>query len=177
MYLSGGDQVNLRARIDAKQLDSLRNLVRGGAILIGSSAGTAVMPEEMITDGDSATLKHARGFGLVPWAVLDTHVGERHRETRDVTAFFDIGKGRRPVIGLDENTAIIFSWDHVRLIGKVAGAGTVHIFMQPGSSLPDTSRAVTPKSVETDDGTHRKADMWDLRKGDTFTVPNVRRAK
>ena len=175
VYFSGGDQERLRKRFDDKQLDAIKKLVSNGATVVGNSAGTAVMSEEMIAGGDSAHLRHAQGFGLVPWAIMDTHVGERGRETRDVTALYDIGKGLRPVVGLDPGTAVQFSWEEGKLIGKVTGAGTAHVFLPTGAKL-ETGRSLMPKIVQTDNGTHRQADMWELRAGDTFVVPNVQRS-
>lgn len=174
VFFGGGDQTDLRDRTDKTQLDAVKKILADGGILAGTSAGTAVMSKEMISGGKtSKTLTHTNGFGLVPFAVMDTHVHERNREARDITALYDVGKGL-PVVGLDPDTAVDFHWKGNQLIGEVSGKGNARVFMHSSAAALDTSRAMAPKVMQTDDGTHRKANVWELKAGDTFVVPATR---
>lgn len=174
VFFGGGDQKDLHDRTDQAQLDAVKKILANGGILAGTSAGTAVMSSEMITGGKtSKTLTHSRGFGLVPWAVMDTHVHERNREARDITALYDVGKGL-PVVGLDPDTAVDFHWKGNQLIGEISGKGTARVFTHASAAPLDVSRSLMPKVMETDDGTHREANVWELKAGDTFVVPTTR---
>ncbi len=99
---------------------------------------------------------------------MDTHVGERHRETRDVKALYEIGKGKLPVIGVDEDTSVSFTWKNGVLSGEVIGEGSVHIFQTPEMPKPKINRDIMSKLINDPSG--EEAHMWELKKGDVFEV-------
>lgn len=171
IYFSGGDQAVLRQRFT--EVDKLRAALEKGAVVAGNSAGTAIMPCEMITGGGPGDLTHSRGFGLTPWAVTDTHVHERGREDRDVSALYEIGKGELPVIGIDGDTRVIFRWEDGHLIGEVGGKESVRVFRKPDQDLKVVSnRKIVPDLIQGTDGAGKgkSARVWELKKGDKFIL-------
>ncbi len=168
VYFGGGAQDKLRREFDDHQLDEVKSLLKKGAIIAGNSAGTAVMSLDMISGGDENQVQEHKGFGLTPWAIMDTHVGERQRENRDVRALYQIGKGKLPVIGIDEDTSVKFSWKDGVLSGVVGGAGKVHIFQNPGLPSLTIGSEITSKSMKDPAG--EEALMWDLEMGNAFEV-------
>lgn len=169
IYFGGGDQALLKERFT--QVDKLREALQHGAMVAGNSAGTAVMSSEMITGGDAGSLSHGEGFALLPWAITDTHVHERHREDRDLSALYEIGKGKLPVVGIDADTRVIFRWEGDRLVGEVGGSGSVRVFKAGGDDLKvESEREVKPVlSFGTDGaGKGKAALVWELKGGDRF---------
>lgn len=168
VYFGGGAQDKLRKEFDDHQLQQVKELLKNGALVGGSSAGAAVMSEEMINGGDEKKLEQAHGFGLTPWAILDTHVGQRHREARDVKALYEIGESTRPVIGLDEDTRVRFFWKDSKLFGEVGGKGMAKVFQTPEMPALEVNRSLMPKILT--DGGKREAHVWELKQGDVFEV-------
>jgi cyanophycinase len=168
VYFGGGAQDKLRREFDDHQLEQVQTLLKSGALIAGNSAGTAVMSKEMINGGDERHIEQAHGFGLTPWAILDTHVGQRHRESRDVKALYEIGDGQRPVIGLDEDTRVRFFWKDGKLLGEIGGKGAAKVFQTPEMPPLVVSRQLMSKI--TSDGGKREAFVWELKEGDTFEV-------
>jgi len=171
VYFGGGDQSLLKQRF--LEVDKVRQALKNGSIVAGTSAGTAVMSSEMITGGDASDLTHAHGFALLPWAITDTHVHEREREDRDLSALYDIGEGKVPVIGIDEDTRVSLRWENGQLIGEVGGEGAVHIFRTSDQDLNVTSsRVVKPQLTYVMDGAGKgkAALVWELKAGDKFVL-------
>ncbi len=171
IYFGGGDQSLLKQRF--LEVEKVRQALKDGCIVAGSSPGTAVMSSEMIAGGDAASLTHAHGFSLLPWAITDTHVHERDREDRDLSALYEIGAGKIPVIGIDEDTRVLFRWEDGHLIGEVGGDGIVHIFKTRDQGLNVTStREVKPQLTYGMDGAGKgkAALVWELKAGDKFVL-------
>lgn len=120
VFFSGGDQVKFMAVVlDSPIHRKLEALYREGAVLGGTSAGTAVMSEVMITGdekrkvepGDEWTTMEpgnvvtARGLGLIRNAVVDQHFLKRRRIHRLISVVLEhpelIG------VGMDEPTALL----------------------------------------------------------------------
>lgn len=171
VYFGGGDQTVLKDRF--KDVAKLKKALTDGAMIAGNSAGTAIMPDEMITGGDAGTLTHSAGFSLLPWAITDTHVHQRHREDRDVSALYEIGKGKVPVIGIDADTRVLVRWDGDRLIGEVQGYGSVRVFKPTDQDLKvESKRKVNPEITMGTDGAGKgkSALVWELKEGDKFVI-------
>lgn len=170
IYFGGGDQAVLKQRF--ADVDKLKELLKKGAIVAGNSAGTAVMPVEMITGGDAKKITHSPGFGLFPW-ITDTHVHERNREDRDITALYEIANGKVPVIGVDTDTRVNFKWEGDQLIGEVGGENAVRIFMPMDQELKMVSdKEVKPAIVFGTEGAgkDKAALVYELKKGDRFVI-------
>jgi len=135
VWLSGGDQLRLVGlMIDSTGNDTpfqaalRRKLARGGVIIIGSSAGAAVMSEPMIGGGTSfgalsspldpsctsdEALCLTRGLGYLPTrygAVVDQHFTQRGRFARLVRAL--AAANRTNGWAVSENTGFLIDLDH-----------------------------------------------------------------
>jgi cyanophycinase len=121
VFIDGGRQWRLAdAYLDTRVLSELRNVLKRGGVIAGSSAGASILasylvrgdpsgPEVMVAKG------HERGFGLIPNTAIDQHVSERHREhdLEQVIAAHPELVG----IGIDPNTMIVVQGDHFDVIG------------------------------------------------------------
>lgn len=170
VFFGGGKQDKLRKEFDDHQLRQVGKLLRKGALVGGSSAGAAVMSTEMINGGDEKEILHMKGFGLAPWVIVDTHVGERDRQPRDATALYDIGKGVKPVIGLDEDTRVRLFWKGGKLLGEIGGKGTAHWVQSADMPQLKIQNRRVMSNIVTDGG-KREAVMWELKSGDIIEIP------
>jgi cyanophycinase len=124
VWFSGGDQSRLTAALlGTPVLAAIRARYRAGAVVGGTSAGAAVMPDSMLTGeqfrpgvdtagyyGDEfpavarRTIRIVPGFGLLPGTIVDQHFLRRERHNRLLSAVLE-----RPGligVGIDESTAI-----------------------------------------------------------------------
>jgi cyanophycinase len=128
IFFTGGEQARIISCLKDTKLDTaMHKRYSEGAIIGGTSAGAAMMPDMMIIEGDSET--HPRvdvvamgpGMGFLPGIVIDQHFAQRGRLGRLVAALL-----LQPAVlgfGIDENTAILVSGDEFEVIGE--GAVTV----------------------------------------------------
>jgi cyanophycinase len=123
IFFTGGDQARILEIIKDTELDAvLHKRFAEGAVVAGTSAGAAMMPDKMIVEGESETnprpdtVKIDRGMGFLPNVVIDQHFAQRGRLGRLLTALAlepaTIG------FGIDENTAIIVDGHIVEVIGE-----------------------------------------------------------
>ena len=156
-FFGGGDQSRLiqtlvltsssGTRSDSLVLAALRSRFSSGAVVSGSSAGTAIMAAvPMITGGESYdALNHGAfpsfsstypddlsydskgGFALFNYGVLDTHFSERGRQGRIVR--LASSRGASMAYAPDENTALVVTnADTGSASMGVLGTGGVSIF-------------------------------------------------
>lgn len=103
VFFTGGDQNRAMAAIEAWDLkSSLRKRFEAGIPFAGTSAGTALMAEAMITGKEYP--RTAPGLGLFTPAVIDMHFLKRNREPRLIAAMADAGMHFG--IGVDEDGAV-----------------------------------------------------------------------
>jgi cyanophycinase len=142
-----------QTRTDTALIESLRQQFDEGAVIAGTSAGTAVQPSEpMVTNGESYeslrdgpvsfvgsppfnnTLYYnpLGGLGFFEYGLLDSHFSERGRQGRIIRLASDLEIDR--AYGVDENTALVVT---------DAGAETANfsILGQGGVSIFDVSEA------------------------------------
>lgn len=103
VFFTGGDQNRAMATIESGAYrDPMRFRFEAGVPFAGTSAGTALMAQVMITG--KASPRTAPGLGLFTPAVIDMHFLKRNREPRLLSAMQDarIAFG----IGVDENGAL-----------------------------------------------------------------------
>lgn len=123
IFFTGGDQARILELIKDTKLDELlHKRLAEGAVIAGTSAGAAMMPDKMIIVGESETnprpdtVEMERGMGFLPNVVIDQHFAQRGRLGRLLTALAlepaTIG------FGIDENTAIIVDGHIVEVIGE-----------------------------------------------------------
>jgi|GEM_PF-301029 cyanophycinase len=136
VWISGGDQTRLADRYLGTMVEEeIKNLLRRGGIVGGTSAGSAIATRVMISGGrDTAQLRD--GLGLLRHAIVDQHFSQRSRMRRLATAI-----ERHPDrlgIGIDEGTGLLIEPRGA----KVMGMGTVHLVR-----YPDRHRTVAEKGA------------------------------
>lgn len=156
-FFGGGDQSRLvetfflPGRVDSPALSAIRQRFAEGAVVAGTSAGTAIQVSgAMVTGGESyygirygaftsseygddLTYDLAGGFGFFDYGLLDTHFAERGRQGRIIRLAWDTVTTK--AYGVDESTALIVTdvgtpADEMR----VTGAGGVFIADLSGAS-------------------------------------------
>jgi cyanophycinase len=143
IWFTGGDQSRVTPVLRGSPvLDAIRARWREGAVVGGTSAGAAVMPDSMLTGNqfrageDTAgyygdefpdvarrTLQVAPGLGFLPGTIIDQHFIRRERHNRLLAVTLE-----RPSligVGIDESTAVEVGPD-----GRwtVRGSGAVVIY-------------------------------------------------
>jgi cyanophycinase len=143
IWFTGGDQSRVTPVLRGSPvLDAIRARWRAGAVVGGTSAGAAVMPDSMLTGNqfrageDTAgyygdefpdvarrTIQVAPGLGFLPGTIIDQHFIRRERHNRLLAVTLE-----RPSlvgVGIDESTAIEVGPD-----GRwtVRGSGAVVIY-------------------------------------------------
>ncbi|HEY9642058.1 MAG TPA: cyanophycinase, partial [Coleofasciculaceae cyanobacterium] len=128
IFFTGGDQARIIGLIKDTPLDSeIHKRYAEGAVVGGTSAGAAMMPDVMIIEGQSETNPRADvvemgpGMGFLPNIVVDQHFAQRGRLGRLISALM-----LQPAVlgfGIDEDTAVIVSGDEFEVVGS--GAVTV----------------------------------------------------
>ncbi|WP_420127027.1 cyanophycinase [Longimicrobium sp.] len=124
IWFTGGDQSRVTPVLRGSPvLDAIRARWREGAVVGGTSAGAAVMPDSMLTGNqfrageDTAgyygddfpevarrTIQVAPGLGFLPGTLIDQHFIRRERHNRLLAVVLE-----RPAligVGIDESTAI-----------------------------------------------------------------------
>jgi cyanophycinase len=123
IFFTGGDQARITSVIKDTELDTaIHKRFAEGAVIAGTSAGAAVMPDKMIVEGDSQTnprmeiIDMGPGLGFLPGVVIDQHFLQRGRLGRLISALIqepaDLG------FGIDENTAMVVTDRQVEIIGE-----------------------------------------------------------
>ena len=130
IFFTGGDQVRImRACEGTPFARAVREAYERGAVIGGTSAGTACMSTPMITGEGTFTVIRAgatettNGLGMLPGIIVDQHFLVRQRENRLITVVAEhpdlLG------VGVDEATAI---WLRPDRSFQVLGEGSVMIF-------------------------------------------------
>ncbi|MBV8885523.1 MAG: cyanophycinase [Chroococcidiopsidaceae cyanobacterium CP_BM_RX_35] len=128
IFFTGGDQSRIVDFIKGTPLDAaIHKRYEEGAVIGGTSAGAAMMPDEMIMGGASVSnpsidaVSMGPGMGFLPGIVVDQHFAQRGRLGRLLAALL-----LQPALlglGIDEDTAIIVKGDEFQVVGQ--GAVTV----------------------------------------------------
>jgi cyanophycinase len=129
LFFTGGDQLRITSQLgDSPIYQRLQAIFREGGMIVGTSAGAAVMPATMLVSGsgedssEMSAIGMAPGFGLIDGVVIDTHFAERGRLGRLLSA---VAQNPRNIgIGIDEDTAIIVKGDESF---TVMGSGAVYV--------------------------------------------------
>ena len=148
IFFTGGDQARIIELIKGTKLDAaIRQRQTQGAIVGGTSAGAAMMPNKMIVEGDSTssprveTVEMGAGMGFISGVIIDQHFAQRGRLGRLLSALLlepaDIG------FGIDENTALIVDGDHL----KVLGEGTVTVVDEKESNYNNLDKSLKDEAL------------------------------
>jgi cyanophycinase len=167
IFFTGGDQNRLlKAFQKTKALSLIQDLHHGFTHLAGTSAGTAIMSEIMLTgsplapytefDGIRPNLvETTKGFGFVKKVIIDQHFLKRGRENRLMSAVLDhphlIG------VGIDEATAVVI---HPNESFDVLGESAVMVIDARKSQINVNNNHYQTKNL--------KVDL--LTTGDSFTL-------
>ena len=129
IFFTGGDQLRLTTVLGGSAtLRAVRERLREGAVVAGTSAGAAAMPSTMIYNGAAAdalrkgAVNMTFGLGFVRGMVIDSHFLERGRFTR----LMEVGASNPEQlgVGLGEDAAVII---HPGRILETIGPGHVII--------------------------------------------------
>jgi cyanophycinase len=144
VFFTGGDQLRLTATVgDTPVFQRIRELREQGALIAGTSSGSAAIPETMLIGGESKIapesdeISMAPGLALVPSIVIDTHFAERGRIGRLLAAVAQNAKNLG--LGLDERTAIVVQGDELEVVGDGA------VFIVDGSTIRFSSLSGTSR--------------------------------
>lgn len=148
IFFTGGDQAKIVDCIKDTKLDTaIRLRHEAGVVIGGTSAGAAMMPENMIVEGDSAVnprpdvVDMGPGMGFLPGAVVDQHFAQRGRLGRLMAALL-----LQPTVlgfGIDENTAAIVQGDEL----KVIGAGAITVVDESESTYNNVDRVLRDEDL------------------------------
>ncbi|MCH7904603.1 MAG: cyanophycinase [Armatimonadetes bacterium] len=128
VWFGGGRQWNLvDSYMDTKAHDLMRDVLKRGGVIGGSSAGASIQAEFLARGDPLGNLNiiapgYLRGLGFLPGAAVDQHFTQRGRQ-KDMT---ELMKAYPQVlgIGIDEGTAIIVQG----VVAEVVGTGAVHFY-------------------------------------------------
>ncbi|MBF2005830.1 MAG: cyanophycinase [Chlorogloeopsis fritschii C42_A2020_084] len=123
IFFTGGDQARITSILKDTELDAaIHKRFSEGAVIGGTSAGAAVMPDVMIVEGDSETnprieiVDMGPGMAFLPGVVIDQHFSQRGRLGRLISAL-----AQQPAVlgfGIDENTAMVVTDSQIEVIGE-----------------------------------------------------------
>jgi cyanophycinase len=131
IFISGGDQARfMNVVANTPVYTSIHKAFQNGSIISGTSAGAAVMSENMITgnqklekeySGTFETIRYDNlettpGLVLVTNAIIDQHFLVRSRFNRLISAMVEFPN--LTGIGIDESTAIIVDGNNVKVVGE-----------------------------------------------------------
>lgn len=130
IFFAGGDQRRIvKALRDSPVGRAIEAAWRRGAVVGGTSAGTACMSPLMLTgEGDAKTIAARNvelwpGLGLFPGAILDQHFVARQRQNRLMSVVLEHPDSLG--IGVDEATAV---WLRPDATFQVLGEGSVVVY-------------------------------------------------
>jgi cyanophycinase len=134
LFITGGDQLRLCSLIGGtKLMDLLKQRVKEGHLIVaGTSAGAAIMGEQMIAGGSSgespnrALVDLTEGLSILPELLVDQHFHNRNRMARLLSAV--AAHPDKLGIGIDEDTCAAFVGDGTF---QVLGNGAVTV-VDPG---------------------------------------------
>lgn len=125
VFLTGGDQLRLHELIGGTPLMSAikAGIKENNLVVAGTSAGAAIMGEDMIAGGSSgespnqALVELTEGLGIVPELLVDQHFHNRNRMARLLSAI--AAYPNRLGVGIDEDTSIALTGNgSFEVIGK-----------------------------------------------------------
>jgi cyanophycinase len=127
VYFPGGDQNKIMQKIERFNLRQLlTELYQTGVPVAGTSAGTAIQSEVMLTGDQSRT---SRGLGLLPSFILDQHFLVREREGRLLAALN--AHTQLHGLGIDEDMSVVVT-DGKRITALGPSSAVVY-FRRQGS--------------------------------------------
>ena len=169
VYIPGGDQDRfMKAIAGTPAAEALHDNYRNGGMIAGTSAGAAVMSQDMITGTElkhpeyhstfrnleEENLELKQGLGMLKNIVIDQHFVKRSRYNRLLTAVIENPaiKG----IGIDESTAILVKNGKAEVVGE----SQVIVFSNPKASQNSSNGKLAARGVVLD--IYLDGDKFDL---------------
>lgn len=116
VWFGGGVQQRIAdAYLNTVVEEELRQLLRRGGVIGGTSAGAAIQSRVMIAGGTSEP-RISTGFDLLRNAIVDQHFLKRNRITRLLAAVR--AHPKRIGFGIDEGTSLVVSDGQAGVVGK-----------------------------------------------------------
>jgi cyanophycinase len=122
IFFTGGDQQKVTALMGGSPVDlAMKRRIQDGILLVGTSAGAAMMSMAMITGGEGSEaprvggVELAPGMNLITDTIIDTHFSQRGRHGRLLTAIAH--DPQLLGLGIDEKTAMMLQGKKFRVIG------------------------------------------------------------
>lgn len=164
VWISGGSQTRLSdAYLGTKVETELHALLARGGVIGGTSAGAAIMSRDMIASGRN-TPKMGKGFGFLPYSIIDQHFLARNRQPRSLKAVKE--HPGRFGLGIDEGTALEVRGRRMRVLGN----STVTVTLGPSPNREAMTTAV-PADAILDLTSLRRAAI--ARAGPEFPLPEM----
>lgn len=157
IYLNGGDQSIFMMHIKGTDFKkAINEAYENGATIAGTSAGAALMSENMLTGNQKKQKEYAsaipvlwqnnveivEGLGFLDSVIVDQHFIIRSRHNRLMSALLDNPK--LIGIGIDESTAIIVRGDSA----TVAGESVVMVYSNPKGITKRGADVMSAKSLD-----------------------------
>lgn len=156
IFLGGGDQERFMRIIEHTPVrEAIHTARNNGALIGGTSAGAAVMSEQMITGNalldsvpastfkrlSKGNLELKPGLGMLDSVIIDQHFVARSRYNRLLTATMEHPK--YDCVGIDESTAILINngW------ATVLGESQVIVFSHPQKVHTTSRKSLAAASV------------------------------
>jgi cyanophycinase len=125
IFVTGGNQQMLMEHLRATDLvELIRTAVHHGAVYAGTSAGASAASATMIAGSDGDLVHIDEGLGLIPDVIIDQHFGERSRLPRLKLA---VKWQQMTGMGIDEDTAVVWSAAGDRVTVTIEGVGNVTV--------------------------------------------------
>lgn len=184
VFLVGGDQARYRTVLidaegrDLPMLAAIREIYHNGGVIGGTSAGAAIMSDPMIISGSASEsinsgvvyqlspsgpdpdkkTRLTKGFGLFTAGIIDQHFLKRGRTGRLIPTILFSRKQKKHTLGfgVDEDTAIIYRQNTVKVIGR---SGML-IIDTTGAEIRETPHGPNAKNIV----------LHYLEQGDTFNT-------
>lgn len=130
VWIGGGNQNRLADLfLGTDVVAGIHRLLARGGVVGGTSSGTAIMSDAMISCGYEE-VEFAPGFALYPGAVFDSHFTGRRRQKRVGRAA--LARPDLVGIGIDEQTALVVQGCYAGVVGFGGGSVWFH-FGDPGT--------------------------------------------
>lgn len=160
VFFTGGDQVKIMDVLkDETLLQALKQRYKDGIVFGGTSAGTAIMSEQMITgEGDFTVIdgkkvETVQGLGLLPTDVIvDQHFIKRQRQNRLFGLIL-----QNPLkfgVGIDEGTALLITDNRyaevvgatqIMVVNSKKRDGILSVFLVPSGKTLDLKKRLPAK--------------------------------
>lgn len=156
IFFTGGDQNRIMDILqDAELYNVLREKYKNGAVFGGTSAGTAVMSDPMMTGEadlkiiDPTKITTRKGLGLIPNVILDQHFIIRQRENRLFSLILQ--NPQTLGIGINEDMAMLVSDNR-----RAEAVGPTQVMIVDGKTSKATFQIFLLKSGDIFDLVKRK---------------------